>query len=168
MGLLVADAVCCVDYLSGRPEIDPERIGVAGFSLGGIAAFYAQVVDPRLAGAAIFCGGVGSLAHLVRAGQDQFHSVYFYPPGLLAAGLDHPSLVPALAPRPLLVAAACQDEGMPLSGVEAFAVAARAAYPEQGERFRLLVEPGPHAMTLTAFEGAAGWMQAQWGNAAQG
>jgi aminoglycoside N3'-acetyltransferase/dienelactone hydrolase len=168
MGLLVADVACCVDYLSGRPELDPARIGVAGFSLGGIAAFYSHVVEARLAGAAVFCGGVGSLAHLVRAGQDQFHSVYFYPPGLLAAGLDHPSLVPALAPRPLLVAAAEEDEGMPLSGVEAFAAAAREVYPEEGERFRLLVEPGPHAMTPTAFEIAAGWMQAQWGSAVRG
>jgi hypothetical protein len=111
---------------------------------------------------------VGSLAHLVRAGQDQFHSVYFYPPSLLAAGLDHPSLVPALAPRPLLVAAAEEDEGMPLCGVEAFAAAAREVYPEEGERFHLLIEPGPHAMTPTAFEIAAGWMQAQWGSAVRG
>jgi len=60
MGALVEDALCAVDYLERHcPEVDPERIGMAGFSLGGIVTFYSMVVDPRIRAAVPVCGGVG-------------------------------------------------------------------------------------------------------------
>ncbi len=164
MGQLVADALAATDYLATRSDVDAGRIGVAGYSLGGIAAFYSLIIEARLAGGAVFCGGVGSVAALVAAGQDSFHSVYFYPPGLLSAGLDHPQLVPALAGRPLWVAATEADAGMPPVGVAAFAAAMGAAWPDAGDRFHLHVEPGPHALTLGAFTGAAAWMRQHWGD----
>jgi aminoglycoside N3'-acetyltransferase/dienelactone hydrolase len=164
MGQLVADALAATDYLADRSDVDANRIGVAGYSLGGIAAFYSLVIEARLAGGAVFCGGVGSVAALVAAGQDSFHSVYFYPPGLLSAGLDHPQLVPALAARPLWLAATEGDAGMPPAGVAAFADRMRAASPAADDRFHLHSEPGPHALTLGAFTGAAAWMRQQWGD----
>ncbi|MCC7262001.1 MAG: AAC(3) family N-acetyltransferase [Candidatus Latescibacteria bacterium] len=154
MGRLVSDALLAVDFLCTRPEVDPGRIGVAGFSLGGIVSFYSLAVDPRIAAGAAFCGGVGSIRHLLREGHPTFHSAYFYPHGLLAEGLDHPQMLPALAPRPLLVCAATEDTGMPMSGVQAFAEAARQAYRAQDaeQHFDLLVEKGGHAMTLAGLE----------------
>jgi len=118
-------------------------------------------VDERLAGAFVFCGGVGSLRHLIRKGRTGFHSVYFYIPGMVARELDHPQLASALAPRPLLVCAATEDAGMPLEGVRAFEAAAREAYGDRGAqgRFRLMVEKGPHALTMKAFEMAADWLK---------
>jgi dienelactone hydrolase len=161
MGLLVADVMLCVDYLRGRSEVDPERIGVAGFSLGGIAAFYGFAVDPRIAACVSFCGGVGSVRRLVREGSTRFHSPYYYIPGLVSEGLDHPALAPILAPRPLLVCGATGDAGMPLSGVRDFEETASAAYAEAGasKNLKVLVEEGPHAMTVTAFEAAVEWLR---------
>lgn len=37
-----------VDFLVGRPEIDPTRIGVVGFSMGGEEAIGAFAADPRI------------------------------------------------------------------------------------------------------------------------
>lgn len=37
-----------INYLSRRPEIDPHRIGVIGYSLGGIIAFLLTGVEPRV------------------------------------------------------------------------------------------------------------------------
>lgn len=154
VGRLVSDALLAVDFLCTRPEVDASRLAVAGFSLGGIVSFYSTAVDPRIAACGAFCGGVGSLRHLLREGSPTFHSAYYYPHGLLAEGLDHPQLLPTLAPRPLLVCAATEDPGMPLSGVKAFAEAARQIYRGQHAEhcFDLLVEPGGHALTLAGLE----------------
>lgn len=160
MGRLTADVVAAVDYLSARPEIDPARIAVAGFSLGGIVAFYSFAVDERLAAAVSFCGGVGSVDEVVRSGQVRFHSVYYYIPGLLAAGLDHAHLAPALAPRALLVCAASADEGMPEAGLRRLEEAAVPAWAAAGApgRFEVFREEGIHALSLAAFEHAAAWL----------
>ncbi len=154
MGRLVGDALLAVDFLCTRPEVDVNHIGVAGFSLGGIVAFYSMVVDPRVSAAATFCGGVGSVRHLLREGHPTYHSAYYYPHGLVADGLDHAQLLPALAPRPLLVCAATEDIGMPLAGVQAFAEAARAEYAAQdrSDAFGLVVGAGGHALSLAGLE----------------
>lgn len=154
MGRLIADVVLCTDYLLSRPEVDAQRIAISGFSLGGIAAFYGLTIDERLAAAVIFCGGVGSVAHLVRYGTTTFHGAYFYPHGLLSDNLDHPQLVGDIAPRPLLVCAATEDSGMPLEGVKAFEEAAKKQYADKKApgNFEVLVESGPHAMTMHGFE----------------
>ena len=154
MGRLVADVVLCTDYLLSRPEVDAEKIAVGGFSLGGIASFYGFVVEERLAAAVVFCGGVGSMAHLVRGETTGFHSAYFYPHGLLSDDLDHPQLLPAIAPRPLLVCGATEDPGMPLEGVKAFEEAAKKEYAAKnaGDHFKVRIESGPHAMTKSGFE----------------
>jgi uncharacterized protein len=45
-------------FLAGRPEVDPQRIGVIGNSFGAAVAVYAAGVDRRVA-ACISCGGWG-------------------------------------------------------------------------------------------------------------
>lgn len=170
MGRLVADVSFCADYLSRLDGIDPDRIGVAGFSLGGIAALYAFAVDPRLNAAVTFCGGVGSVEELVRACFSGFHSVYFHVPRLLREGLDHPQLVDAMVPRHLLVCGTEDDKGMPLAGLRRFASAAEQTYAAAGvaSRFECHVEPGPHAMGLTAFRHAVDWFEMVLGSAGDG
>ena len=45
----------CLDYLVTRPEIDGERIGMAGLSYGGFYAQYAAAADTRIKAAASSC-----------------------------------------------------------------------------------------------------------------
>ncbi|HJS84115.1 MAG TPA: dienelactone hydrolase family protein [Acetobacteraceae bacterium] len=61
--MFVADAYAALRYLTARPEIDPRRVVLAGFSYGGMAAeyaMYAQIADalapngPRFAGHVAF------------------------------------------------------------------------------------------------------------------
>jgi acetyl esterase/lipase len=44
----VGDVRRAADWLLSRPEIDPERLGIVGISLGGIAGSLCAGVDPRL------------------------------------------------------------------------------------------------------------------------
>lgn len=48
MGKLVTDVRLAVDYLSGLDCVDPQRLGIAGHSLGGKMAFYAGCLDERI------------------------------------------------------------------------------------------------------------------------
>jgi dienelactone hydrolase len=41
-------AAACVDYLEGRGDVDPERIGIAGWSLGGYYAPRAAAFEKRI------------------------------------------------------------------------------------------------------------------------
>jgi dienelactone hydrolase len=162
LGLLVSEALSCVTYLRTRPEIDARRIAVVGYSLGGIVAFYSFAVEQGIAACAVFCGGVGSVDTLIREGQTRFHSVPYYAPGLLAAGLDHPALAAALAPRPLLVSATRDDPGMPAAGVTELQERAAAAYREKGaeERLRVVMREGGHCLSREALDDAGAWLQA--------
>src|SRR4029079_17783994 len=47
----VWDIMRLVDYLRTRPDVDPSRIGIYGVSKGGIEAYLAAAVDPRIAAA---------------------------------------------------------------------------------------------------------------------
>src|SRR5262245_40341684 len=60
MGLLVYETMRAVDYLLTRPDVDPARIGITGFSLGGAVSWYAAAADPRLSVIAPVCGGAGT------------------------------------------------------------------------------------------------------------
>ena len=55
-------AVCDVRraavWLAARPDVDPERLGVSGISLGGIVSALAAAVDPAIReGAFLLAGG---------------------------------------------------------------------------------------------------------------
>ncbi len=53
----VLDVRRAADFLRSRPEVDPERVGVAGVSLGALVAADAAGIDPRFARAVFIIGG---------------------------------------------------------------------------------------------------------------
>jgi dienelactone hydrolase len=55
MGKLVFDSMRAIDFLLERNDIDSERIGVIGHSLGGAVASWTAALDPRVK-MAIVCG----------------------------------------------------------------------------------------------------------------
>jgi aminoglycoside 3-N-acetyltransferase len=159
MGWLVSDVIACVDYLCTRHEVDTGKISVGGFSLGGIAAFYSLVVDNRISAGWTFCGGVGSVRHLIREGSTSFHSMYYYVPDLLINDLDHPQLIPAIIPRPLFIYGTTEDTGMPVSGLKAFEASAQSLGAE--DKIRIAIEDGQHALNMKAFEMVSDWLLAR-------
>lgn len=63
--MFVADAYGALAYLAGRPEIDPRRVVLAGFSYGGMAtqyALYAQMADALAPNGLRFAGHVAYYA----------------------------------------------------------------------------------------------------------
>jgi carboxymethylenebutenolidase len=54
----MADLVAALDYLAARPDVDPNRIGVIGWCMGGGYALKLATADPRLNATAVNYGSV--------------------------------------------------------------------------------------------------------------
>jgi len=65
----VLDARSLIGWLATRPEVDPERIAIAGVSLGGILAATTLAQEPR-ASAGFFVMAGGGLAEILRDSED--------------------------------------------------------------------------------------------------
>ncbi|MBO0711718.1 MAG: dienelactone hydrolase family protein [Acetobacteraceae bacterium] len=71
--MFVADAYGGLRYLAGRPEIDPRRVVLAGFSYGGMAAtyaLYAQMADALAPPGLRFAGHVAYYAPCIARFRD--------------------------------------------------------------------------------------------------
>ncbi|MFB6150885.1 MAG: alpha/beta hydrolase family protein [Haloarculaceae archaeon] len=141
LGERVWDVTRLLSVVTDRPELDGDRIGIAGHSGGGAVALFAAALEDRLSPVAVsgfFCAFEDSIV-----ATD--HCECNYVPGLLALGevWDVAGLV---APRPLLVSAGEADHLFPVDGVErAFAELER-IYRAAGrpDRCRLAIGPGGH------------------------
>ena len=137
------DLTCAVDLLTSLPDVDTERLGVIGHSLGGLQALWLAWYDARIRVAVSSCG-FGLLRTLVRDGVN--HGFAMYVPGLLAV-CDLDALLTAVAPRAFLLTAGASDPLFPIDGVRAMVAAAQRHYAEAGapERFEAIIFPSGHS-----------------------
>jgi dienelactone hydrolase len=56
-GLMVTDVMQAVSYLAQRAEVDPQRIGAAGYSMGSFVMALAGAIETRLRAAVLVGGG---------------------------------------------------------------------------------------------------------------
>ncbi len=57
MEQVVADIRLCLGWLADRPGVDPDRLGVGGFSLGGVVTCLVAGLEPRLRASVSLMGG---------------------------------------------------------------------------------------------------------------
>jgi dienelactone hydrolase len=176
-----------LDYLETRPDVDASRIGMIGFSMGGIETWLAGAVDPRVK-VAVPAISVQSfrwtlendrwqgradtikLAHEAAAldmgkkAVDQavcralWNKVI---PGLLD-DFDGPSMIRLFAPdRPLLILSSDDDPNCPIVGARmAFAAAEKAFGPAAKERLGIDVAAGAgHRVTEEQRQHALDWFE---------
>ena len=134
-----------VDFLQLRPEVDPERIGVIGHSLGGHNSMFVGVFDERLKVIVSSCGWTPF--HDYYEGNIKGWTSDRYMPLLRDKyGLD-PDRVPfdfyevvaALAPRAFFSASPVRDSNFEVAGVRRAEPIARAVYQLLGADERLIV-----------------------------
>jgi dienelactone hydrolase len=109
----VHEALCALDYLESRGDVDASRLGVTGTSGGGMLAVYVGLVDDRPVARAPCCW-VCEREHSMRAGFPVDHEQVLH--GAIPGGFDVTDLARALAPTPLCVGAARSDF-FPIEGV---------------------------------------------------
>jgi dienelactone hydrolase len=181
----VWDVMRLIDYLETRADVDPKRIGLIGFSKGGMETYLAAAVDPRIA-VAVPCIGVQSFRWALEndawksrietfqaaingaakdAGVAEINADFvrkFYDrvvPGIYAQ-FDGPEMLPLIAPRPLLVINGDSDPRTPLPGVMECAARAQKVYAgaRAEEKFQLLIqEKTGHAVTPSSRQAAIDW-----------
>jgi len=156
-GVMFLDDLRTVDYLLTRPEVDPERIGCVGLSVGGFRSAHLAGLDARIK-AAVVVGWMCSYGSMLQGHLTSIGPMKVVP-GLYRY-LDLPDVVSMTAPGGLMVIHGSQDGLFPMAGVqEAFDKIAK-VYQKAGvpERFQPVVYDGPHEFNLPMQEKAFAWL----------
>ena len=94
MGERLFDIIRCVDFLESLKEVDPDRIGCAGLSLGGEMTMWLGAMDTRIK-ATISSGFLTNMDHM-----EQNHCMCWKFPGLRTR-VDFADIYGLIAPRAL-------------------------------------------------------------------
>jgi dienelactone hydrolase len=141
-GMMLRDDLMALDYLASRPEVDADRLGVTGISMGATRTWWLMALDERLkAGVAVAC--LTRYQNLIQHEALKAHGIYYFVPGLLNH-FDTEAIVALIAPRPVLFQTGDQDSGSPVDGIHAIEAAVRPVYRSYGkeESFQSIVYPG--------------------------
>jgi dienelactone hydrolase len=143
-GLRVAESLRAYAYLAGRPEVDKERIGVMGFSGGGLIAFITSILRPSIR-ATVLTGFTNTFKDSILAVH---HCIDNYTPGILRHA-ELPELIGLIAPRPLFLESGEKDPIFPVEGFRRAASAIHEIYESKGASDRLAVDvfPGVHEIS---------------------
>lgn len=134
-----------VDLLQSLPEVDPERIGCIGHSLGGHNTMFTSVFDERIKALVSNCGFT-SFPKYYNGNLKGWTSNRYMP--LIATQyelkpekmpFDFPEVVAALAPRAFLASSPLHDSNFEVTGVRDCIAAAMPVYELLGAREKLAV-----------------------------
>ncbi len=159
IGVLTDEALRASLVLAAIDGVDPDRIGLTGMSLGGLASWMAMACGSWIRTAAPVCGVVGSLEQVIHYGNVERHSSFLFIPHMLRY-FDHPEIVAAcIAPRPLMLVAPTEDDDMPREGVDELIRVVAPLYESAGhpELFRVHRPPGIHTFLPQYFEWVVEW-----------
>lgn len=115
-GMMLRDELIALDYLSSRPEVDPDRIGAQGMSMGSTRSWWLAAVDDRIkavVGVACFT----RYEDLIAIRQLRAHGIYYFVPGILKH-FDSEGVMALMAPRPFLALTGDRDAGSPPEGMK--------------------------------------------------
>ena len=160
-GMMLRDDLMALDYLASRPEVDRDRIGVTGMSMGSTRTWWLMALDERLkTGVAIAC--MTRYQNLIRHGSIHEHDIGYFVPGMLDH-FDSEAVIAMSAPRPILFQTGDRDGGSPVDGIHAIESAVRPVYAlyGRGDDFQSLVYPGlGHVYTPQMWGRTLAWMDA--------
>jgi dienelactone hydrolase len=175
-----------LDYLQTRADVDGNRLGMIGFSMGGIETWLSASVDDRVK-VAVPAISVQSFrwsldndawqgrARTIQAAHDAAAKDLGEPevnarvcrelwdkviPGMLGQ-FDCPSMIRLFAGRPLLILNGDRDPNCPLVGAKIAFASAEAAYREADatEKLKIMVAPDTgHKVTVEQRQAALDWL----------
>jgi dienelactone hydrolase len=150
MGRLVEDAHSAVDALTKDELVDPSRIYLFGYSLGGTVAIYAAALDARVKGIVSIAGftpmrtdtparGDGSVARYAME-RDLIPKLGFFVGHEAQIPYDYQDLLGMIAPRPVLVVEPQLDRDATPADVEAAVNRAKGVYVLYGAGDKLSID----------------------------
>lgn len=175
------------DYLTTRSDVDPQRLGMIGFSMGGIEIWLAASVDERIK-VVVPAIAVQSLrwslenerwqgrASTIRGAHEAAAKDLGEPkvnsrvcralwskvvPGILDQ-FDCPSMIRLFAPRPMLIVSGEKDPNNPLPGAKLAFASAEKAYHAVGADDKLVIDVAAgvgHQVTKEQNREAVEWLE---------
>ena len=179
------DLLRLVDYLVTRPDVNADRIGMGGISMGGIETYMAAAVDPRIKVVVVgiaaqsfkwildnnqWQGRAGTIsdAHKKAAkdlGDSDLNTTNIKAvwekilPGVTGE-FDCPSLLRLIAPRPLLLLSKDKDPNNPYGGAQLAFMAATDAYKQKNAAGNLNIVVQPNLGHV--FNAEDNWLSVEW------
>jgi cephalosporin-C deacetylase-like acetyl esterase len=151
----VWDTIRGLDYLLSRDDVDPERIGLAGQSGGGMEALQLAPFETRFKAAVSVCA-VATFRHkteaLLMADPEQILV------GTLERGIDHPELLATIAPRPVLIGSAIRDY-VPIAAARATYAEVRPVFDaiDAQDKVRMIETDDTHGLNAEFRRGLCEW-----------
>jgi dienelactone hydrolase len=156
-GIAHWDDLRTVDYLASRPEVDPQRIGCLGISMGGYRTDFLAALEDRIQ-CAVSVGWMSTLRPMIKAHVNT-HSFIHFLPGL-ARYLDLPDVLGCRVPKPLMVQQCLKDALYPVEGMKESVKKIAAIYAKAGaqSRFEGRFYDQPHIFGVKMQEEAFDWL----------
>lgn len=158
-GVMFWDDVRTVDYLLTRPEVDKNRIGCVGLSVGGLRSCHLAALDDRIKAAVV----VGWMASFPTQLQRHIRNTIGHTklvPGLYRY-LDYPDVASLAMPSALLVINGSKDQLFDLDGVRACFDKLAACYKKAGvpDKLRTRLYDTPHEFNAEMQAEAWEWLR---------
>jgi dienelactone hydrolase len=158
-GVMFWDDIRSVDYLLTRPEVDKNRIGCVGLSVGGLRSCHLAALDDRIKAAVV----VGWMASFPTQLQRHIRSTIGHTkvvPGLYRH-LDYPDVASLAMPAALLVINGSRDQLFDLKGVRSSFEKLTACYKKAGipDKFLGSLYDTPHEFNIEMQDEAWEWLR---------
>jgi cephalosporin-C deacetylase-like acetyl esterase len=119
------DGIRAIDYLLTRKDVDPERIGVTGFSGGGTVTSYISAFDDRVKVSVPCSWATTNRRQLETKGIQDAENIFI---AGLAEGITLEDLLEVRAPKPTLMTFTSRDEYLTVQGARDAWAEAKKAY----------------------------------------
>jgi dienelactone hydrolase len=158
--MILRDDLMALDYLISRQEVDPERVGVMGMSMGATRAWWLMALDERIkTGVPICC--LTRYQNLIQQDLLKAHGIYYFVPNVLNY-FDTEAIVSLIAPRPILFLDGDKDGTSPVDGIRAIESAVRPVYRLYGQESAfqsVIYENQGHLYTPEMWQRTLAWFE---------
>ena len=158
-GMMVYDSLRALDYLEARPDVDGDRIGTLGISMGSTMAWWVAALDARIRVCVDICCLTDFHALIDAHGLDG-HAIYYYVPSLLKH-FTSAQINALIAPRAHLSLAGNYDVLTPPAGLDRIDAELRQIYQSEGaaDAWRLLRYETGHFETAAMRSEIVGFLE---------
>ena len=129
-GMMVYDSLRAVDYLCSRDDVDANRLGTIGLSMGSTMAWWVAALDERIKCCIDLCC-LTDFHALIDAHNLDGHGIYYYVPSLLKH-FTTSQLNALIAPRAHLALEGNLDKLTPTKGLDRIDAELKQAYADAG------------------------------------
>ena len=156
-GILFHDDRKSIDYLYSRDDIDKNRIGCCGLSLGGFRSAHIAALDDRIK-CSVVAGWMTTYSSLLFS-HLRNHTYMIYVPGITKF-LDLPDIMSITAPNPVFIQQCLQDRLFPMDGMKQACINIQKVYADMGqlEKYKYRFYDNGHEFNLSMQEDAFSWL----------